>query len=100
MLAISASVVLLESGKSIVHVFIDLHKAGEVIASVAIVGRRPNGYQVFVCKPFLVSFLDELMGPCYEFNIIEATKVVDDFFSEKPSSAPLVLGPGVDLFRV
>lgn len=49
--------------EAVLPVFIDLHEASLVVASVTIVGRRPNGHQVLLIEPLHVAFLSKLVCP-------------------------------------
>jgi hypothetical protein len=48
------------------QVLTEIHNGRDVSAAVAVVGRGPDGDDVFVLEVVLVAFVDELMGASNE----------------------------------
>ena len=95
-----ALLVCLERHERVIAWFVHLHETRQVIAPVTVVRSRPHRHQILLRKPLIVSFLCELMGPCYQLQSVMVVKLGDDFVAEKPSSPSVSLGPGLDFFRV
>jgi hypothetical protein len=63
-------------------VFVELEDGGDVSASVAVVGRRPNGDQNVIWEPVLVSFLNQLMGSGDQLEAVNSIELLGNLRSE------------------
>ena len=69
------------------HVVVDVEDGGDVTATVAVVGRRPNRHEVRVFEPVLEAVHDELMGSGDELEVVDVIVLGGHLGAEKPAGA-------------
>lgn len=75
------------------------HDGCNVAAAVAVVGSRPHCYQLLI-KHELVAFMDELMCPADQLQVVDVNKLICDLCTKKPASSSGTDGPSVHVLRV
>ena len=71
---------------------VNAHHSSRVLKLPAIVGSRENGHQLSLCEE-LVAFLDHLMRPADEVDVVLLQKVRHHIAAEDETHASLVLRP-------
>ena len=77
-----------------------LHDGCHVVASVAVVGSRPDSHQVARLEPELEALLYQLMRPGDQLQSVDVVEIPDDFGAENPSCSSVVGSPSLDVFGV
>ena len=86
--------------KIILKLLIDFHYTSHVVTPIAVVGRWPNCYEVFVLEPYRVALLGQLMGSGYELEAIMSVELVYNFVAEQPTCASAAVRPCIDLLWI
>lgn len=79
---------------------VQFQEAGQVVASVAVVGRRPDRHDVFVLKQLLVALLDQLMGARDQTESVVVVELVHYSRAEQPPHSSVVLRPPFDILGI
>jgi len=80
----------------LIVILVNLQNRGFVTTSVAIVRRRPDGYEGLV-EEELEAFVHKLMRAADELKAVHRTKLLSNLGAEEPTSAALGDLPGVDV---
>ena len=72
----------MEDVKRLVKLFVDVEDGGHVSASVAVVGGRPNGYEVLVSEPILEAVHNQLMGPGDQVDVVDVVEFLSNLRSK------------------
>lgn len=88
-----------EDGEVFVERLVELENGGHVAASVAVVGRRPDGEHGLGEMP-LVALHDELMRAAYEIDAVRVVELRDHVGAEQVAGAARAHAPADDLLRV
>ena len=98
--ALHTSTVLIKYHVFSLFVGIYFEETCEIFATVAVVRRRPYGYYVFVFEVLFVALLNQLVGSCYQSEIIVMVELINYFCSEKPTYSSTVLSPAIDILGI
>lgn len=100
MCAVLTFFVCFKNYKLITEIFFNFHKTSRIIASVTIVRGWPYSYQIFLCKPFIIAFLGQLMGTSDQFQVVVMIELSYNPVSKEPTSSSMALGPGFNFLWV
>ena len=76
------------------------HKTCHVSASVAVVWSWPHCHQILSLEPSLVSWLNQLMRPNYQFQPVILVKFRSRPTSKKPTNSSTSQHPSINLIRI
>mmetsp|Transcript_2693 Transcript_2693/g.4548 ORF Transcript_2693/g.4548 Transcript_2693/m.4548 type:complete len:300 (-) Transcript_2693:74-973(-) len=89
-----------EDVERLVQLLVHVEDGGDVSASVAVVGRGPDGNQVLVSEPVLETVHDQLMGSGDQVDVVDVVEFLSDLRAKEPACASGGHGPGLDVLRV
>ena len=76
-----------EGLERVLEFVVHVENRGDVTASVAVVGSGPDGDEVLVLEPELVTIHNELMGTRNQVDVVDVIEFRSDLGSEEPSSS-------------
>ena len=89
----------LEDGEVPLKMFVEFEDGGDVTASIAIIGSRPNGENGLVEVP-LVAFHDELMGAADHVDVVGGVELRHNVAAEQIAGASRTHAPALRVFWV
>lgn len=98
--ALHTSTVLIKYHVLSMFVTIYFEETCQIFATVAVVGRRPYRYYVFVFEVLFVALLHQLVGSCYQGEIVVMVELINYFCSEKPTYSSTILSPAIDILGI
>ena len=82
------------------QLIVDVQDGGDVTATVAVVGGRPDCYEVRVLEPVLEAIHDELMSASHKFQVVDVVELGRHLGTEEPASTTGRDRPCVDVLGV
>lgn len=82
------------------QVVVDVEDRGNITATVAVVGCRPNRNQVGIFEPVLEAVHNQLMGAGHELEIVDMVILGSNLGAKKPASTSRRDSPRVDVLGV
>jgi len=77
-----------------------LQYSSNISTSIAVIRGTPNGHQIFIGEPELISLLNKLMGSANEVNTIKSSEFLSNLRSKQPAGASGVESPSINILGV